>query len=138
MIIKMFHHSPMSFIQKSLHFLVRAIYFYSYFVLCIFSFHKAFNLTNSLVNGTQMIQCCINKAYPMVSSLSWFHPFHYIDAHFFKIHSNMVIPSTDRWFKRYFCIEWSNKLLKAFLRFSILDTSPVNLNILDLLPREIF
>ena len=52
--------------------------------------------------------------------------------HLFKVHSNIVLPSTPRPPQRYIsCLPV--KILKALLPSSILTTCPVHLNLLDLI-----
>ena len=52
------------------------------------------------------------------------------DAYFFKIHSNIFLPSTPR---DLFPVGGPVKILKALLRSSILATLQVHLNFLDLI-----
>ena len=57
----------------------------------------------------------------------------HIATYFFRIHSNIVLPSTPRPPKGLFPVGLSVKILKALLPSSILATCPAHLNLLDLI-----
>jgi hypothetical protein len=40
------------------------------------------------------VQCCINKGFPIIPILGRINPTPRIDTYFFKIYSNIVLPST--------------------------------------------
>ena len=77
------------------------------------------------------VQCRIHKGSPIIPTLSRINPIPYIDAYFFKIHSNIVLPSTLGLPKCLFPVGVPVKALKALLTSSILGTLPVHLNLLD-------
>ena len=52
-------------------------------------------LTNFMAYGIQRL-CRIQKGSPIIPIPSRINPFPRIDTHFFKIHSNIVFPSTSR------------------------------------------
>ena len=65
--------------------------------------------------------------------LSWNKPIHHTDNYFFKIYSNIVLPSTPRLPKGLFPADVLVKILKALLPSCILATWHVHLNLLDLI-----
>ena len=60
------------------------------------------------------------------------NPIPRIDTYLFKVHSNIVLPSTPKPPQR------SVKIVKALLPSSILATCPAHLNLLDLITLTIF
>ena len=73
------------------------------------------------------VQCRIHKGPPIIPNLSLINPI------FFKIYSNIILPSTPSLPKDLFPAGVPVKILKALLPFSILATLPVLLRLLDLI-----
>jgi hypothetical protein len=77
------------------------------------------------------VQCRIHKGSPIIAILSRINPILRIDTYIFKVHSNIVLPSTPRPPKGSFPVGLSFNILKALLLASILATGPAHL--LDLI-----
>ena len=88
------------------------------------------NTTNSMTFETH------NNS-PVIPILRRMNPIPRIDTHFFKIHSNIVLPSTPMPSYRSLSADVLVKILKALLPSSILATLPDHLNLLDLLTLNI-
>ena len=76
------------------------------------------------------VQYCIHKDTPIIPILRRINPIPRIDTYFFKIHSNIVLPSTPWPFLT--SLSWSGvpvKMLKALLPSSI----PAHLSLLGLI-----
>ena len=78
-------------------------------------------------------QCRIHKESPIITILNRINPIPRIDTYLFKVHSNIVLPSTPRPPKGLFPIGLPFKLLKALLPSSIMATCSAHLNLLDLI-----
>jgi hypothetical protein len=70
-----------------------------------------------------------SKRSPIIPILSWINPVPRFDIYFFKIHSNIIFPSTPRLFP----IGLPDKISKELLPYSILATWPAHLNLLELI-----
>ena len=84
----------------------------------------------SLMDGlwNPEVQCRIHKGSPIIPILSRINPISRIDTYLFKVHSNIVLPSTPRP-----PVGLPVRILKALLPSSILTTCPTHLNLLDLI-----
>ena len=71
-----------------------------------------------------------SMSHSIIPVLSRINPIPHIDTYLFKIHSNIVLPSTP---KGLFPVGLPVKILKALLPSSILATCPAHLNLLDLI-----
>ena len=78
-------------------------------------------------------QCHIHKGSPIIPILSRINPIPRTDNYLFKVHSNIVLPSTPRPLKCLFPVGLPVKMLKALLPSSILAICPAHLNLLDLI-----
>ena len=67
----------------------------------------------------------------VIPILSRINPITLIDTYLFKVHSNIVLPSTPRLPKGLIPVGLPVKILKALLPSSILATCPAHLNLLD-------
>ena len=109
---------------------------------CIYLFIKVHDLWNPEV------QCRIHEGSPIIPILGQINLIPRIDAYLFKVHSNIVLPSTPRppqrsifniYYFIYFYIFFlfifglPVKILKVLLPSSILATCPAHLSILDLM-----
>ena len=73
-------------------------------------------LTNSLHGlWDPEVQCSIHKGSPIIPILSWINPITRIDTYLFKVHSNIVLPSTPRPPKALFPVEILKELLPSFI-----------------------
>ena len=61
-----------------------------------FSISYNLKILESLVNSSSYIGYLINKGSPIIAILSRIKPVPRTDTHFFKIYSNIVLPSTPR------------------------------------------
>ena len=93
------------------------------------------NNNNYLLHGlwNPEDQCRIHKGSPIIPILSRINPNTRIDTYLFKVHSNIVLPSTPRPPQKSLSLGLPVKILKALLAFSILATCPAHLNLLDLI-----
>ena len=71
---------------------------------------------------TRRFNAAIHKRPPIIPILSRINPIPRIDTYFFKIHSNIFLPSTPRHPKGLFPAGVPVKMLKALLPSSILAT----------------
>ena len=69
---------------------------------------------------------------PIIPILSRINPIPRIEAYLFKVHSNIVLPSTPRPPQRSLSCSLPVNILRELLPPSILATCPAHLNILDL------
>jgi hypothetical protein len=76
------------------------------------------------------VQCRIHEDSPIIPILSRINPITRIDTYLFKVHSNIVLPSTP---KELFPAGLPVKILKALLPSSNLTKCPAYLNLLDLI-----
>ena len=74
--------------------------------------------------GTRRFNAAFTSA-PIIPILSRINPFTRTDTYLFKVHSNIVLPSTP--------VGLPVKILKALLPSFILAACPAHLNILDLI-----
>jgi len=79
------------------------------------------------------VQCRIHKGSPIIPIQNRINPIPRIDTYFFKVHCNIVLPSSLGPPKCLFPVGLPVKILKAILPSSILATCPAHLNLLDLI-----
>ena len=95
-------------------------------------------LTNLLYGLWNLeVQCRIHKGPPIIPILSRISLIPHIDTYFFKIYSDIVLPSMLRSHKGLFPAGVPVKILKVYLSSSILATCPAHLNLLDLITLNI-
>ena len=70
---------------------------------------------------------------PIIPILSRINPITHIDTYLFKVHSNIVLQSTQRSPKTLFSESIAGKILKALLPSSTRAKYPIHLNLLDLI-----
>ena len=73
-----------------------------------------------------------SKGSPIIPILSRINPISRIDTYLFKVHSNIILPSTPRPLGL-FPVGLPVKILKVFLPSSIMAKCPAYLNLLDLI-----
>ena len=76
------------------------------------------------------VQCRIHKGSPIIPILSRINPIPRIDTYFFKVHSNIVFPSSLGLPNSLFPVRLPAKIFKAFSHSGYMSA---HLNLLDLI-----